>query len=99
MTETSAMHAELTASEPVRRLDLRGQTCPTTSDETLRAMEELSLGEVLEVQSDYYPARSTLPDHCDKRGYRYQLSDEEPIGPHGESLAGRATWMIRIQKT
>jgi TusA-related sulfurtransferase len=101
MTETSAMRTELAATVPARRLDLRGETCPTTSDETLRAMEELAVGQVLEVLSDYYPARSTLPYHCDKRGYRYELSDEDPGGPPAvsQSPTGRATWVIRIQKS
>ena len=80
-----------------RRLDLRGQTCPTTADETLRVLEQLAAGDVLEVVSDYYPARSTLPYHCDKRGYRYHFADEDPGGL--ASPSGRATWVIRIQKT
>ena len=35
----------------------------------------MSSGEVLEVVSDYYPARSTIPYHCDKRGHRYAFAD------------------------
>jgi hypothetical protein len=50
------------------------------------------------VVSDYYPARSTLPYHCDKRGYRYHFADEDP-GGLAPSPSGRATWVIRIQKT
>lgn len=62
---------------PSRSLDLRGQTCPTTSDETLRVLEKMAPGEVLEVVSDYYPARATIPYHCDKRGYEYVLGEPE----------------------
>src|SRR5438445_3778155 len=82
---------------PARRLDLRGQTCPTTTDETLRVLEQLAVGDVLEVVSDYYPARSTIPYHCDKRGYRYHFGDDP--GGLGPSPSGAATWRIRIQKT
>ena len=87
----------LTSSKPARRLDLRGQTCPTTSDETLRVLEEMSSGEVLEVTSDYYPARSTIPYHCDKRGYRYHFGDD--AGGLGLPPSGADAWRIRIQKT
>jgi TusA-related sulfurtransferase len=72
---------------PVRRLDLRGQTCPTTSDETLRVLEQMAQGEVLEVVSDYYPARATIPYHCEKRGYRYVLGEPES-----------SVWRMLIQK-
>ena len=88
MSETARTAAEQDSSA-THFLDLRGHTCPTTSDETLRVLETLSPGEVLEVQSDYYPARSTIPYHCDKRGYRYTLLDSVPQGPE---------WRIRIEK-
>jgi TusA-related sulfurtransferase len=86
---------DLISGVPARSLDLRGQTCPTTSDETLRALEGMAAGQVLEVVSDYYPARSTIPYHCDKRGYRY-------VFVHGEredARAGTTSWRIRIQKS
>src|SRR5438445_1254309 len=83
---------------PARRLDLRGQTCPTTSDETLRVLEQLTVGEVLEVISDYYPARSTIPYHCDKRGYRYAFADAGP-GEVIPAPSGPGVWVIRIRKT
>jgi len=94
---TSPLEA-LTGMVPARRLDLCGQTCPTTSDETLRVLEQLTIREVLEVVSDYYPARSTIPYHCDKRGYRYAFIDEDPpeVPP---AASGRPAWVIRIQKT
>ena len=78
------------------RLDLRGETCPTTSDQTLRTLEEMLPGEVLEVVSDYYPARWTIPFHCDKRGYRYAFGD---ASPDETSAHNREVWRIRIQKS
>jgi TusA-related sulfurtransferase len=98
VTEAANPLGEFTAMMPTRRLDLRGQTCPTTSDETLRVLEQLASGDVLEVVSDYYPARSTLPYHCETRGHRYWFADEDPRG-FGPTASGRATWVIRIQKT
>ncbi len=79
-----------------RCLDLRGETCPTTSDETLRALEGMVPGEVLEVISDYYPARSTIPYHCDKRGYRYAFADEVTPGP---AAGDPPIWRLRIRKS
>ena len=89
---------ELTRVEPARRLDLRGETCPTTSDETLRVMEQLNAGEVLEVVSDYYPAKATIPYHCDKRHYRYVFVDAD-VGEEAPAASGGAAWAIRIQKS
>ena len=83
---------------PERCLDLRGETCPTTSDETLRALEMMAKGEVLEVLSDYYPARSTIPYHCEKRGYLYLLQDEPP-GSSVSATNDQRVWRMRIQKT
>ncbi len=97
MTESTNAIGEFTAVVPARRLDIRGQTCPTTTDETLRALEQMAAGDVLEVVSDYYPARSTIPYHCDKRGYRYHFGDD--AGGLGPSPSGAAAWRIRIQKT
>jgi TusA-related sulfurtransferase len=97
VTESTNAIGEFTAVVPARRLDIRGQTCPTTTDETLRALEQMAAGDVLEVVSDYYPARSTIPYHCDKRGYRYHFGDDP--GGLGPSPSGAVAWTIRIQKT
>ncbi|HLZ07118.1 MAG TPA: sulfurtransferase TusA family protein [Chloroflexota bacterium] len=98
MTNVTNAPKEFTGVVPARRLDLRGETCPTTSDETLRILEQLNAGEVLEVVSDYYPARSTIPYHCDKRHYRYVFLDADPAGA-APAASGASTWTMRIQKT
>jgi TusA-related sulfurtransferase len=72
-------------------LDLRGQTCPTTSHETLRALEAMPSDASLEVVSDYYPARSTIPYHCDKRGYQCAFIEGTPNDAPG-------VWRLRIHK-
>ena len=78
-----------------RRLDLRGETCPTTSAETLRILEEMRPGQVLEVESDYEPARTTIPYHCGKRGYPHAFIPGNPDEPR----APNSVWRIRIQRT
>jgi TusA-related sulfurtransferase len=85
MTELHA--ARLDEVAPTRRLDMRGETCPTTTNETLRRLEEMAPGEVLEVESDYYPAKTTIPYHCEKRGYPFVFLDED-----------KPTWRIKIRK-
>lgn len=43
------------------RLDVRGQTCPGPTAETLQTLKRLPAGATLEVLSDYLPARYTIP--------------------------------------
>lgn len=88
MTQVAPSDREFESMAPNRWLDMRGQTCPTPSGETFRVLEEMAKGEVLEVESDFYPAKSTIPYQCEKRGYQYALSDN-----------GQATWRIRIRKS
>jgi len=87
MTQASPADTQFGHLTPSRWLDMRGETCPTPTDETFRVLEEMAIDEVVEVESDYYPAKSTIPYLCDKRGYQYALSDDE-----------QTTWRIRIQK-
>ena len=60
-----------------RRLDLRGKVCPDQTLEPSFALNEMAAGEVLEVVTDYYPARQTIPQLMRERGYSYQLLDED----------------------
>jgi len=88
MTQRPFTDTDLATTKPSRRLDMRGEVCPTPTDETLRVLEGMDAGQVLEVESDYYPAKSTIPYHCDKRGYRYLLLDsDQPV------------WRLRIEKS
>ena len=70
-----------------KTIDLRGEICPTPSDETMKVLDSMADGEVLEVTSNYYPAKTTIPWHCDRRGYRYQFFDKD-----------KPIWRIRIEK-
>lgn len=83
----SANDAALRYAAPARILDLRGRRCPATTDETLKALKQLQAGEVLEVVSDYYPARSTIPYHCEKRGHMYFMTEPDTA----------RSWRVRIK--
>lgn len=62
------------------RLDLRGKVCPFLILELRLALKEMAGGEVLEVISDFYPARQTIPRHVREFGYSYELVDgDQPI--------------------
>jgi TusA-related sulfurtransferase len=63
-----------------RRLDLRGQVCPGPTVDTRLTLKEMSPGEVLEVTTDYYPARQTIPALMSDLGYPCELIDgDQPV--------------------
>ena len=58
-----------------RSLDLRGQVCPGPTVDTRLTLQEMTPGEVLEVVTDYYPARTTIPALMSELGYPCELVD------------------------
>ena len=63
-----------------RRLDLRGQVCPGPTVDTRLALREMHSGDVLEVVTDYYPARQTIPALMSELGYSCELLDgDQPV--------------------
>jgi tRNA 2-thiouridine synthesizing protein A len=61
-------------------LDLRGKVCPYPTLEPRLALNEMAVGEAIEVVSDYYPARQTIPKLMRELGYWYELVDgDRPI--------------------
>lgn len=63
-----------------RRLDLRGQVCPGPTVDTRLTLKEMNPGEVLEVTTDYYPARQTIPSLMADLGYPCELLDaDQPV--------------------
>ncbi len=63
-----------------RHLDLRGKVCPDPTLEPTLALNEMAAGEVLEVVTDYYPARQTIPQLMRERGYSCELVDgDKPV--------------------
>lgn len=64
----------------VRRLDLRGKGCPSPTFDTRVALNEMAAGERLEVVTDYYPARQTIPMLMQELGYPCELiNGDKPV--------------------
>jgi len=59
------------------KLDLRGKVCPYPTGETMKALEAMEWGQLLEVLSDYYPAKTTIPFLCWQQSYPWELREEE----------------------
>jgi TusA-related sulfurtransferase len=55
---------------PNRRIDLKGEVCPYTFVKSKLAMEEMRLGEVLEVIVDHEPAVENVPKSMQNEGQR-----------------------------
>ena len=49
--------------------------CPYPTLEPRLALNEMAVGEVLEVVTDYYLARQTIPQLMRELGYSYELVD------------------------
>jgi TusA-related sulfurtransferase len=63
-----------------RRLDLRGAICPGPTIDTRMTLKEMAIGELLEVTTDYYPARQTIPALMKELGYPCELVDgDQPV--------------------
>jgi TusA-related sulfurtransferase len=63
-----------------RHLDIRGKVCPFTTLETRLALKKMGVGEVLEVITDFYPARQTIRALMDELGYPCELVDgDKPV--------------------
>jgi TusA-related sulfurtransferase len=60
-----------------RRLDLRGQVCPGPTVDTRLTLKEMNVGERLEVTTDYYPARQTIPALMADLGYPCEMLDAD----------------------
>jgi len=58
-----------------RRLDVRGKVCPYPTLETRLTLKKMATGEVLEVITDYYPAKQTITDLMRELGYPCKLID------------------------
>ena len=62
------------------RLDLIGKVCPYPTVKTSGTLKKMAAGEVLEVITDYYPARQTIPNIMQELGYPCKLVDgEKPV--------------------
>jgi TusA-related sulfurtransferase len=59
------------------RLDLIGKVCPYPTVKTNGILKKMAAGEVLEVITDYYPARQTIPNIMRELGYPCKFVDGE----------------------
>lgn len=55
---------------PNRKIDLKGEVCPYTFVKSKLAMEEMRLGEVLEVIVDHEPAVENVPKSMQSEGQK-----------------------------
>ena len=51
-----------------RNLDLKGEVCPYTFVKSKLMMEQMNVGEVLEVMVDYPPAATNIPKSMEREG-------------------------------
>jgi tRNA 2-thiouridine synthesizing protein A len=65
----------MTSREITRSLDLRGQVCPGPTVETRLTLKEMNPGDLLEVVTDYYPTKQTIPALMNELGYPCELVD------------------------
>ena len=60
-----------------KELNLKGKICPYTFIESMLALEEMKVGEVLRVIVDYAPAVCDVPKSLKSEGY--EILDVSPI--------------------
>jgi TusA-related sulfurtransferase len=58
-----------------RTLDVCGQVCPGPTVDTTLMLRQMSPGDVLEVITDYYPAKQTIPALMSELGYPCEIVD------------------------
>jgi len=72
-----------------KELDLKGKVCPYTFIESMLALEEMEIGEVLRVIVDYPPAVCDVPKSLKNEGY--DILDVSPIN--------ETDWAIVVKNT
>lgn len=70
-----------------RFLDLSGEVCPYTFVKTKLALEEMEVGEILEVTVDNSESASNVPRSLELEGHEVLKLDQ----------LGRGTWMIKVR--
>ncbi|MDI6761268.1 MAG: sulfurtransferase TusA family protein [Candidatus Brocadiaceae bacterium] len=77
---------------PNKSINLKGEVCPYTFVKTKLALEEMSVGEVLEVIVDHEPAVENVPRSIQNEGQKVlaveKLNDTD----------GATTWRLVIKK-
>lgn len=55
---------------PHRKIDLKGEVCPYTFVKSKLALEEMRVGEILEVEVDHEPAAENVPKSMENEGQK-----------------------------
>lgn len=85
----AAPAAPADAAPPAARvLDIRGEVCPYTFVKTKLALEDLALGEVLEVIGDNPEGAVNVPRSCVAHGHEVLAC----------APAGEREWRLRVRK-
>jgi len=77
------------AQEVAKELNLKGKVCPYTFIESMLALEEMKIGEVLRVIVDYPPAVCDVPKSLKNEGY--EILDVSPTN--------ETDWAILVKNT
>jgi TusA-related sulfurtransferase len=72
-----------------KELNLKGKICPYTFIESMLALEEMKIGEVLRIIVDYPPAVCDVPKSLKNEGY--EILDVSPIND--------TDWAIIVKNT
>ena len=64
---------------PDYRLDMTGETCPYLAVATLEAMEQLTVGEILEVVTNCSQSINSIPP--DAKNHGYEVLEIQKDGP------------------
>ncbi len=67
--QTDVAVGSLATRQVDRELNLKGKICPYTFIESMLALEEMKIGEVLRVIVDYAPAACDVPRSLKNEGY------------------------------
>ena len=88
MTTDSARGAPEPAAGTVRLLDIRGEICPYTFVKSKLAIEELEIGQILEIVLDNPEGAVNVPKTFEERG-------QEVLS---RAQSGEREWRIRVRK-
>ena len=76
------------AAKPAKKLDIRGLVCPYTFVKAKLAVEDMELGEVLEITLDYPEAAGNIPRSMEEHGQKVLRVDK----------TGERQWVILVRK-
>lgn len=80
---------KIRAQEVDKELNLKGKVCPYTFLESMLALEDMKIGEVLRVIVDYPPAVCDVPKSLENEGY--EILDVRPVN--------ETDWAIVVRNT